>query len=184
MTAYDSAVQSRRECPRVSGSCLEDNRILYSIIICSRNRFHSCNALSWKVYSFSFAFLSTTLLGSSSGSSSLYIVATNMLALRRRKTTSNPDTNALGGSLRRTLTGTLRLSRQDRQIAVATPRRDETHAELEAAVSTISTTLSVLKDVTGALQNMPYVGAVAVAAVKVLEIREVMSSILIRLLVY
>ena len=73
------------------------------------------------------------------------------------------------------MTDTLRLSRRGRQIAVATPRRDETHAELEAAVSTISTALSVLKDVTGALQNIPYVGAVAAATAKVLEIREVMS---------
>ena len=104
-----------------------------------------------------------------------------MLALRRRKTTLNPDPNVLGGSLR-TLTGTLRLSRRDRQIAVATPRRDETQAELEAVASTISTALSVLKDVTGALQSLPYVGAVAGAAVKVLEIREVMSFTYIRVL--
>jgi hypothetical protein len=91
--------------------------------------------------------------------------------LRRRRTTTNARNNVPGGSLRRTLTGILPVIRRDLQIAVAAPRRDET---LEAAVSTISTTLSVLKDVTGALQNIPYLGPVAAAAVKVLEIREVM----------
>jgi hypothetical protein len=101
--------------------------------------------------------------------------------LSRRRTTTNARNNVPGGSLRRTLTGNLPVNRRDLQIAVATPRRDET---LEAAVSTISTTLSVLKDVTGALQNIPYLGAVAVAAVKVLEIREVMSLIWKRLLAY
>jgi predicted ATP-grasp superfamily ATP-dependent carboligase len=38
--------------------------------------------------------------------------------------------------------------------------------------SLISTALSVAKDCTGALQAVPYFGAVAGAAVKVLEIRE------------
>jgi hypothetical protein len=101
--------------------------------------------------------------------------------LRRRRTTTNASNNVPGGSLRRTLTGILPVNRRDLQIAVAPPRRDET---IEAAVSTISTTLSVLKDVAGASQNIPYVGAIAVAAVKVLEIREVMSLIWTRLLAY
>jgi hypothetical protein len=47
----------------------------------------------------------------------------------------------------------------------------------DAVLSTISTTLAVLRDVTGALQSLPYVRVVAVAAVKVLEIREVCFSL-------
>jgi hypothetical protein len=42
----------------------------------------------------------------------------------------------------------------------------------EEVLSTISTALGVLRDVAGALQTIPYAGAVAVVAVKVLEIRE------------
>jgi hypothetical protein len=96
-----------------------------------------------------------------------------MLALRRRKTTSNTDINAPGGNLGRALAGTLRFSRRDVQIVVA---REETFDELEAAVSTVSTALGVLRDVAGALQSIPYIGAVAVVAVKVLEIREEMKD--------
>jgi hypothetical protein len=118
------------------------------------------------------AVLSTTLFGSGS----FYVVGTSMLALRRRKTTSNPDTIAPEGNLRRALTGTLRVSRRGAQIARATPKRDEIIDELEAAVSTVSTALSLLRDLAGALQNIPYVGAVAVAAVRVLEIREEMKD--------
>jgi hypothetical protein len=42
--------------------------------------------------------------------------------------------------------------------------------------------VEVLKDFAGALQNIPYLGAVAVAAVNVLEIREVMSFTCISIL--
>jgi hypothetical protein len=50
-------------------------------------------------------------------------------------------------------------------------RMDSPEGE-EAVLSTISTALGVLRDVAGALQTIPYAGAVAAVAVKVLEIRE------------
>jgi hypothetical protein len=99
-----------------------------------------------------------------------------MLALRRRKTTSNTDENAIDGSLRRTQTGTLRGTHRDLQIAAAPPRRDETVNEIKAVVSTVSTALNILGNISGALQSIPYVGAVAVATVKVLEIREELKA--------
>jgi predicted regulator of amino acid metabolism with ACT domain len=42
----------------------------------------------------------------------------------------------------------------------------------EAVLSTVSTALGVLCDIAGALQTIPYAGAIAIVAVKVLEIRE------------
>jgi hypothetical protein len=47
-----------------------------------------------------------------------------------------------------------------------------TRAVKSEGESLISTALSVAKDCTGALQAVPYFGAVAGAAVKILEIRE------------
>jgi hypothetical protein len=60
-----------------------------------------------------------------------------MLVLRKRKATSDPDNNVPGGSMRRTLMGTLRGGHRDLQIVVASPRQDETVDELEGAVSTL-----------------------------------------------
>ena len=98
-----------------------------------------------------------------------------MLALRRRKTTSSSDADA-GGSLRRTWTGNNRSLRrrrlnQDDATMINARGTDPPEGE-EAVISTISTALGVLRDVAGALQTVPYAGAVAVVAVKVLEIRE------------
>jgi hypothetical protein len=145
-------------------------------MLCSRHRF---THVRFGTLGCSTAIPSAVLSSTLSGSGSFYVVGTSMLALRRRKTISNPDINAPGATLvplRRTLTGTLRVSRRGVQIAVATPRREETFDGLEAAVSTVSTALSVFRDVAGALQNIPYIGAVAVAATKVLEIREEMKA--------
>jgi hypothetical protein len=100
-----------------------------------------------------------------------------MLALRRRKTTSTGGSDADAvGSLRRTWTGnsiSLRRRRLDQDDATMIHARgtDSPEGE-EVAISTISMALGVLRDVAGALQTVPYAGAVAVVAVKVLEIRE------------
>ena len=113
-----------------------------------------------------------------SGSRSVDVNPVDMLTLRRRKTTSSSDADA-GGSLRRTWTGSnvslrlgrLRLNQVDATM-IHVRGTDEPERE-EAVLSTISTALGVLRDVAGALQTIPYAGAVAVAAVKVLEIRDV-----------
>jgi hypothetical protein len=99
-----------------------------------------------------------------------------MLALRRHKVTLNTDENAIDSSLWRTQTGTLRGIHRDLQIAAAPPRQDEIIIETEAVVSTVSTALNILGDIAGALQSIPYVGAVAIATVKVLEIREELKA--------
>jgi hypothetical protein len=92
-----------------------------------------------------------------------------MLArIQRRNSASGPKPGTVD-SLRRTSTGgSLRLGGTRRQVETA--RRDQGE---EAVLSTVSTALGLLRDVAGALQNIPYVGAVAVATVRVLEIREV-----------
>jgi hypothetical protein len=99
------------------------------------------------------------------------------LALRRRKTTSarGSDVDA-GGSLRRTWTGnniSLRRRRinQDDANLIYAGKMDSPEGE-ETVLLTISTALGVFRDVAGALQTVPYTGAIAGVAVKVLEIRE------------
>jgi hypothetical protein len=98
------------------------------------------------------------------------------LALRRRKTTSTRGSDAdAGGSLRRTWTGNnislRRRINQDDATMIHAGRMDSPEGE-EAVLSTISTALGVFRDVAGALQTVPYAGAIAGVAVKVLEIRE------------
>jgi hypothetical protein len=98
------------------------------------------------------------------------------LALKRREATSTQSSDAdTGGSLRRTWTGNnislrRRLLNQD-DATLAQTRGTDSPEEEEVVISTISTALGVLRDVAGALQTVPYAGAIAVVAVKVLEIR-------------
>jgi hypothetical protein len=96
----------------------------------------------------------------------------NMFVLRRRKTTSSIAADAVG-SLRRTWTGSTISLRRRRLNQVDATLIHALETEGEVVLSTISTALGVLRDIACAFQAAPYAGAIAVVAVKVLEIREV-----------
>ena len=83
--------------------------------------------------------------------------------------TRSSDADA-DGSHRRSVSPRLR-RRHLNQIDVTARGTGSPEGE-EAVISCISAALGVLRDVAGVLQTVPYSGAVAVVAVKVLEVRD------------